>query len=109
MLLWATGVVMALCLETSDSDVRRIFADLRRRVAPEEFASIDERCARLAGEFSLTERELDVLKMLAKGRSKGYIAEELYISENTVRGHSRRLYAKLGVHTRDELQRKLGL
>lgn len=109
VLLWATGVVMALCLKTSDSDVRRIFADLRRRVAPEEFASIDERCARLAGEFSLTERELDVLKMLAKGRSKGYIAEELYISENTVRGHSRRLYAKLGVHTRDELQRKLGL
>lgn len=109
VLLWATGVVMALCLETSDSDVQRIFADLRRRVAPEEFASIDERCARLAGEFSLTERELDVLKMLAKGRSKGYIAEELYISENTVRGHSRRLYAKLGVHTRDELQRKLGL
>lgn len=109
VLLWVTGVVMALCLETSDSDVQRIFADLRRRVAPEEFATIDERCERLAGEFSLTEREVDVLKMLAKGRSKGYIAEELYISENTVRGHSRRLYAKLGVHTRDELQRKLGL
>ena len=108
-LLWVVGVAMALCLETSDSDVQRIFADMRRKVAPEEFASLDERCGQLAREYALTERELDVLKMLAKGRSKGYIAEELYISENTVRGHSRRLYAKLGVHTRDELQNLLGL
>ncbi len=108
-LLWVVGVTLALCLETSDSDVQRIFGDLRRKVAPEEFASLDERCDQLAREYALTERELDVLKMLAKGRSKGFIAEELYISENTVRGHARRLYAKLDVHTRDELQSLLGL
>ena len=52
---------------------------------------------------------VNVLKLLAKGRSKIYIAETLYISENTVRGHSRRLYTKLGVHTRDELQAMLGI
>lgn len=107
-LLWLTGVTMAFCLETRDPDVQRIFADLRTKVDPEEFASIDERCEGLACQYGLTGREVDVLKLLAKGRSKNYIAETLYISENTVRGHSRRLYAKLGVHTRDELQALLG-
>ncbi len=107
-LLWVTGVTMAFCLETRDPDVQRIFADLRTKVDPEEFASIDERCEELARQYGLTGREVDVLKLLAKGRSKNYIAETLYISENTVRGHSRRLYAKLGVHTRDELQALLG-
>ena len=108
-LLWFLGVVMAFCLETRDPDIQRVFADLRRKVDPEEFASIDERCGQLAREYELTERELDVLKLLAKGRSKAYIAEALVISENTVRGHARRLYAKLDVHTRDELQGLIGL
>lgn len=108
-LLWFLGVVMVFCLETRDPDVQRIFADLRRKVDPEEFASIDERCEQIAREYDLTEREVDVLKLLAKGRSKAYIAEALVISENTVRGHARRLYAKLGVHTRDELQGLIGL
>lgn len=108
-LLWATGVVMAFCLETRDPDVQRLFADLRTKVDPEEFASIDERCEQLGQQYGLTGREIDVLKLLAKGRSKIYIAETLYISENTVRGHSRRLYTKLGVHTRDELQAMLGI
>ena len=108
-LLWVTGVVMAFCLETRDPDVQRLFADLRTKVDPEEFASIDERCEQLGRQYGLTGREIDVLKLLAKGRSKMYIAETLYISENTVRGHSRRLYIKLGVHTRDELQAMLGI
>ena len=108
-LLWVTGVVMAFCLETRDPDVQRLFADLRTKVDPEEFASIDERCEQLGQQYGLTGREVDVLKLLAKGRSKIYIAETLYISENTVRGHSRRLYTKLGLHTRDELQAMLGI
>lgn len=108
-LLWAVGVVMAFCLETRDPDVLRVFGDLRTKVDPEEFASIDLRCGELAREYGLTVRELDVLKLLAKGRSKNYIAETLYISENTVRGHAWRLYAKLDVHTRDELQALLGV
>lgn len=109
VLLWVLGVTMAFCLETRSPDVQRIFADLRTKVDPEEFATIDARCDQLAREYSLTEREVDVLKLLAKGRSKAFVAESLFISENTVRGHARRLYAKLGVHTRDELQGLLGL
>ena len=102
-LLWLLGVVMVFCLETRDPDVQRIFADLRRKVDPEEFASIDERCGQIAREYDLTEREVDVLKLLAKGRSKAYIAEALVISENTVRTHAKRIYAKLGIHSKQDL------
>ena len=38
-----------------------------------------------------------------RGRTGAYIAETLVISENTARGHVRRLYTKLGVHSRQEL------
>ena len=89
--------------------MQRIFADMRKKVAPEEFATIDERCASLGREYGLTDREIEVMQFLAKGRSKGYIAEELVVSENTVRAHARRLYAKLDIHTKAELQDLLGL
>ena len=60
-------------------------------------------CRALARDYSLTNREFDVLVFLAHGRSGAYIAEELTLSENTVKGHTKRLYAKLGVHNRQEL------
>ena len=47
--------------------------------------------------------------MLCAGRSRSYIAETLFISENTVKTHSDRLYKKLGVHSREELQELVGL
>ncbi|MBR2834863.1 MAG: hypothetical protein IKE43_04005 [Coriobacteriales bacterium] len=47
----------------------------------------DQRCKELALEYSLTDRETEVLIMLAHGRSRPYIAENLVISENTVLRH----------------------
>ena len=44
------------------------------------------------------------MQMICKGRSKAYIAETLFIAESTVKGHSKHLYAKLGVHSKRELQ-----
>ncbi|AWX14088.1 two-component system response regulator NarL [Mergibacter septicus] len=49
---------------------------------------------------SLTERELDVLKLIAKGMSNKQIATLLYISEETVKVHIRNLLRKLNVHSR---------
>ena len=43
------------------------------------------------------------MQYLCKGRSRPYIAETLYLSENTVRTHSRRIYGKLDVHNKQEL------
>jgi len=48
----------------------------------------------------LTERELEVLRLLASGRTKRQIAGELFISHSTVHTHTVHIYAKCGVSTR---------
>jgi DNA-binding NarL/FixJ family response regulator len=48
----------------------------------------------------LTERELQVLKGMSEGKSNGQIGRELYLSEDTVKTHARRLFRKLGVNDR---------
>jgi DNA-binding NarL/FixJ family response regulator len=51
---------------------------------------------------SLSERELAVLKLVAKGKSNAEIGAELYLSEATVKTYVFRLLAKL--HLRDRVQ-----
>ncbi|HVV29680.1 MAG TPA: response regulator transcription factor [Mycobacteriales bacterium] len=48
----------------------------------------------------LTERELQVLRGMSQGRSNAEIGRSLYLSEDTVKTHARRLFRKLGVHDR---------
>ncbi len=50
----------------------------------------------------LSGRELDVLRLLAAGRSNPEIAEALYISLNTVKAHVKSVFGKLGVHNRSQ-------
>lgn len=46
---------------------------------------------------SLTERELEVMKLVAKGRSNEFIAEKLYRSKAAIRSRLKNLYIKLNV------------
>ena len=48
----------------------------------------------------LSERELQVLRLLATNLTSTEIAEELYISPSTVRSHIKNIYSKLDVHRR---------
>src|SRR5262245_13256789 len=50
----------------------------------------------------LTPRQVEVLRLLEQGRSTKQIAEELHLSNETVRNHIRRLFQALGVHSRLE-------
>ena len=50
----------------------------------------------------LTERELEVLKLVAKGLNNRDIAKQLFISENTVKNHIRNILEKLQLHSRME-------
>jgi DNA-binding NarL/FixJ family response regulator len=50
----------------------------------------------------LTHRELEVLKLVAKGMNNRDIGQELYISENTVKNHVRNILEKLHLHSRME-------
>ena len=60
-------------------------------------------CAWVGQHFRLTAREIEVMELISRGNSVARIAEELVVSENTIRTHSKRLYVKLGVHKRQEI------
>jgi LuxR family maltose regulon positive regulatory protein len=54
------------------------------------------------GLSDLSERELDVLRLLLTDCSYREIAVQLFLSVNTVKAHARSVYRKLGVHRRSE-------
>ena len=60
----------------------------------------------------LSRRESEVLKLLAEGLSNQEICESLYLAMDTVKGHTRRIYAKLDVHSHSQAvatARKMGI
>jgi NarL family two-component system response regulator LiaR len=63
-------------------------------------------------EIGITQREHEILGLIAEGLSNREIGERLFVSENTVKTHSSRLFAKLGVNRRVQAiqkGRELGL
>jgi len=68
-----------------------------KRVIPPEIAA---EIAGHAGEEQLTEREMEVLRCVASGKSNKRVADQLDISEETVKGHLRRILAKLSATDR---------
>jgi len=53
-------------------------------------------------EFGITPRELEILSLIATGMSNREIADRLFVSENTVKTHSSRLFEKLGAKRRTQ-------
>ena len=65
--------------------------------------AFEDRLLQLAEDARLTEREREVFGLLARGRNARYIQETLVVSYNTVKTHVSHVYAKLGVHSQQEL------
>ena len=107
VLLYAVALTFALCLESRDPNLAFLFSDLENgaSVAPSDFADIDSRCEALGRARGLTAREVQVMQLFCKGRTKAYIAETMFVTENTVRSHIKNIYVKLGVHSRQDIQR----
>lgn len=70
--------------------------------------SLEKRLAELELVEQLSQREREVTELLLHGNTVPAIARKLFISENTVRGHTKNIYRKLGVHSKQELIDLLG-
>jgi ATP/maltotriose-dependent transcriptional regulator MalT len=95
-------LLAAVCERRGDEDGRRLELDAARRLfkrlnAEAALAPISEPSAR-AGRLS--QRELQVLHLLAAGKTNRAIAEHLFISEKTVARHVSNIFDKLGVSSR---------
>jgi NarL family two-component system response regulator LiaR len=91
-------------LETIEAAVRAA-AQGKSWLSPKVAAKVMKRALGKEGAeeaIPLTERELEVLRLMAKGWSNQRIAEELSITERTVRFHVGNILAKLGVESRIE-------
>ena len=95
-LLSAIRVVAAGDALLSPKVTRRLIEEFVRR-APDAPAALP------AGLDQLTDRELEVLRAVARGRSNSEIAEDLVVSYATVKTHVSRLLMKLGVRDRAQL------
>lgn len=60
-----------------------------------------------ASEYNLSQREIEIMKLLSKGLSYKMVAEELFISIDTVRSYIKRIYEKLHVHSITEAIHKV--
>ena len=58
--------------------------------------------SRKRAELEITPRELEILELIAQGMSNREIAEKLFVSENTVKTHSSRVFDKLGAKRRTQ-------
>src|SRR3982751_4877343 len=87
----------------------RVVADGQSLISPsmavkliDEFKQMSQPDRSAVPGFRLTERELEVLRLVAKGMNNREIAKQLFISENTVKNHVRNLLEKLQLHSRME-------
>jgi DNA-binding NarL/FixJ family response regulator len=68
----------------------------RRRIPPEIAAELADHIA----EDTLTDREIEVLRLVAIGNSNKIIGAQLNVSEATIKGHMKSILAKLGANDR---------
>lgn len=99
VLLGLTAAVAFLFVFT-DRDCVEVLASLP---ASDAVPGFDERAALLAHRSGVSDRELEVMLLVAKGRSAARIAEMLEVSQATVNSHIYHVYQKLDVHSRQEL------
>jgi len=104
----ATGIIRRVeALRSGDtqrlSEIAAAFDDMDcpyQATRTRQLAGTDSGVA--VGPFDLTDRELEVLALVAAGKSNPQIGAALYISRKTAEHHVSRILAKLGVATRSE-------
>ena len=110
--MWAAGAVLLLficCGAIVVLDRRESAEDADPSAAHQEEhestpkGRFRKACVSLAERYQLTDRELDVLILLARGRTAGFIADDMVISPATAKVHIRNVYTKMQVHSQQDL------
>ncbi len=90
-------------LEEHVADARVVSDETLKSFAPMSHEEFEQAAETLRNRYGLSEREMQIALLIAQGRSKAHIADQLFVTENTVRTHAKNAYAKLGVHSKQDL------
>ncbi|THU34183.1 DNA-binding response regulator [Niastella caeni] len=94
-----TALGIWLALKLARPKIETVVVEKEVYITPaNDFATNDEELARLG----LSKRELEVLQLIAEGLSNQEIAARLYVSLNTIKTHSSRIFEKLDVKRRTQ-------
>jgi DNA-binding CsgD family transcriptional regulator len=105
VLLGVLALSFVLSMNPDNQVLKLLFSSVNNKAFElSDYQTINDRCHALAQRVGLSERETEIVVYLVKGRSKPFIAESLFISDNTVRTYTKRIYEKLDIHSRRELQ-----
>lgn len=96
----STPVPKAQSKSRKDDQAKQAFHE---RNEPQYRDRISKQAVVLQQNYRLSARETEVMELIARGNSVARIAEELVVSENTIRTHSKRIYTKLNIHKKQEL------
>ncbi len=105
----ASGYLLKSSSVDEVADAVRLVAEGQSLISPSMAVKLLDEFKQLAGTDTgeiasprLTERELDVLRQMARGRTNREIARALFIAENTVKNHVRNILEKFQLHSRME-------
>jgi DNA-binding NarL/FixJ family response regulator len=94
----AIGIWFGLTITGRKVEVREVTVEVPVPAASGPFVADQARIAALG----ITPRELEVLQLIAEGLSNKEMAERLFVSENTVKTHTSRVFDKLGASRRTQ-------
>ena len=99
------GAIGYLLKDTDAEELHRAIkgaAEGRVQLAPEAAARLMREVSAPENPEALTDRETEVLRLLARGQANKQIASELFVEEQAVKDHVSGILRKLGVHSRTQ-------
>lgn len=102
LLFFLLAMILVSSLLFGSRNVASLWGLERPAMTPEA-TDAEQVTQALAETYGLTARETEVVALLMKGRNEPFISEALFISPSTTHSHVSHIYAKIGVHSRQEL------
>lgn len=97
-------VVLAALFLSSNANMRTGWGFVRPG-EPDATKGENRICEIIGQEYGLTLREREIMQCIVGGKSRKEIAEELFITSNTIKTHLHNLYGKLDIHSESELKK----